>query len=160
MRSHEAAILVGKNTVLADNPHLTTRHWKGKNPTRVIIDKQLTLDKNLNIFNDNAPIIIFNELKNESINHLTYIKLSEKDYNTSHYLSLLYELKIQSIIIEGGSLLLQSFIDENNWDEALIIQSKTNWNKGVKAPILSNFILKKTLQLTTDQLFYYQRNNN
>jgi diaminohydroxyphosphoribosylaminopyrimidine deaminase/5-amino-6-(5-phosphoribosylamino)uracil reductase len=160
MRSQEAAIMVGKNTVLADNPSLTVRHWKGKNPVRVIIDKQLTLNTNFKVFNTEAPTIIFNELKNETINHLQYIKINKNDSNTSHYLSLLYELKIQSIIIEGGSMLLQSFIDDNNWDEALVIQSATNWKEGVKAPILKNSILKKSCHLKADQLFYYQHNIN
>lgn len=156
MRSQEAAIMVGKNTVLADNPSLAVRHWKGKNPVRVIIDKQLTLNPNFKVFNEEVPTIIFNELKNETINHLQYIKINGS--STSHYLSLLYNLKIQSIIIEGGSLLLQSFIDENNWDEALVIQSQTIWNEGVKAPVLKNFSLKKSDHLNTDQLFYYQHN--
>lgn len=140
-RSQEPAILVGKNTVINDNPSLTVRENKGKNPLRIVIDPKATLPKTLNIFNDDAPTIIFNTVTNLSSGTNNYIQLS--DLSCTNILSVLYELKVQSVIVEGGAITLQQFLDANLWDEARIFTGKPEFTCGVIAPIIKEKIVSK-----------------
>ena len=64
-RSEEAAIMVGTKTLESDNPQLTVRKWQGKNPIRIVLDKNLLLPKNYNFYDRSSPTIIFNNIKNE-----------------------------------------------------------------------------------------------
>ncbi|MEO5650561.1 MAG: bifunctional diaminohydroxyphosphoribosylaminopyrimidine deaminase/5-amino-6-(5-phosphoribosylamino)uracil reductase RibD, partial [Ginsengibacter sp.] len=111
-RSEEASILVGTNTALQDDPSLTTRWWPGKNPVRIIMDKELKLPDTLNIFNDEAETIIFNVYKNEEQNNRLFIKL-ERDNFLPSLLDSLFEMNLQSVLVEGGAITLQSFIDSS-----------------------------------------------
>lgn len=135
-RSQEQAILVGKNTVIKDNPELTVRKSQGKNPLRIIVDKKLEISKNMNIFNNDASTIIFNEIINKESNTTKFIKISFDDL-INNILLYLYNIGIQSIIIEGGKKTLQSFIDTNKWDEARIFTTKMKLKEGLKSPILN-----------------------
>ncbi|TXE11968.1 bifunctional diaminohydroxyphosphoribosylaminopyrimidine deaminase/5-amino-6-(5-phosphoribosylamino)uracil reductase RibD [Seonamhaeicola algicola] len=148
-RMQEQAILVGTNTVLQDNPTLTTRNYKGQNPTRVVIDKHLKLSKNLNIFNNEAETIIVCE-KHNNINtntpncHFETINWNTKTNIAQQICNVLFKHNINSVIIEGGSQTLQTFINENLWDEARIFTGNTNFNKGTKAPVLSGHLTYET----------------
>jgi riboflavin biosynthesis protein RibD len=102
-RSEEPAILVGTNTALQDNPSLTVRLWHGKNPVRIIIDKELNLPSTLNVFNPDAKTIIYNFIKNSTEKNLVYIKLEVENF-LNQILDSLFEMNIQSLIIEGGSV--------------------------------------------------------
>ncbi|MFI3314182.1 MAG: bifunctional diaminohydroxyphosphoribosylaminopyrimidine deaminase/5-amino-6-(5-phosphoribosylamino)uracil reductase RibD [Rikenellaceae bacterium] len=141
MRSQESAIMVGSNTVTRDNPSLTVREWSGKNPIRVVIDRQLKLSREHSIFNSEARTIIINSIK-EDENH---IKI---DFNTDdaikQMLYKLYEKGVCSMIVEGGEKLLNLFIYNNLYDEAKIFISPLSLNEldggdgknGVKAPLI------------------------
>ncbi len=131
-RAEEDSILVGRKTAEKDNPFLTVREIKGKNPIRIILDKNLRLKKSINLFNNDSKTIIFNNIKNEKIGSNIYIKICFKDLIKSILLHL-YELKVHSVIIEGGSTTLQSFINENLWDEARIFKTNKKINDGIKA---------------------------
>ena len=125
-RTEEQVILVGTNTVLQDNPTLTARNWKGNNPIRVVIDKKSKISTELNVFNDVA----------------TTITISEKNIDFSKNIGqqicdILFKNNINSVIIEGGSKTLQTFINENLWDEARVFIGQNQFKKGVKAPNLS-----------------------
>ena len=123
-RSEEAAILIGTNTALIDNPELTTRSWTGNNPIRLVVDMDLKLPSSLKIFDGKVKTIVFNELKHEDRNNLLFYQVTE-DANLVHQITnALYQLKIQSVLVEGGAKLLQSFIDEGMWDEASIITNE------------------------------------
>ncbi len=137
-RTEEDAILVGTATARIDNPLLNARFWPGKNPLRLVIDQSLTLPMNLNLFNQQLESIVFNEVKNDEINNLRRVKLNFSADVISQLLSYLFSIKIQSLIVEGGSYTLQKFIDENKWDEARIFTSKTKFISGVKAPVFQN----------------------
>ncbi|MBC8265613.1 MAG: bifunctional diaminohydroxyphosphoribosylaminopyrimidine deaminase/5-amino-6-(5-phosphoribosylamino)uracil reductase RibD [Flavobacteriales bacterium] len=132
-RAEEDAILVGRITAEKDNPSLTVREVEGKNPTRIVIDKYLKLDKDLNLFNSEANTLIFNSIKSEENRENKFIKI---DFNNliENILEELYKLNIQSVIIEGGSTTLQSFIDNNLWDEARVFTTNKTLNEGVKSP--------------------------
>jgi diaminohydroxyphosphoribosylaminopyrimidine deaminase/5-amino-6-(5-phosphoribosylamino)uracil reductase len=153
-RSQESAILVGKNTVINDNPSLTCRAIEGKNAIRIVIDQKLSLDTLVfAVFDNQAPTLILNTLKNVKLGSLEYVKL---DFN--HFFEAfnteLYNRGIQSVIIEGGAQTLQGFIDAHNWDEARVWKSNQLFEVGIKAPLLSNTAYEY-LTFGQDQLEIY-----
>lgn len=134
LRSEEHAILVGTQTALSDHPSLTTREISGRNPVRILIDFDLKVPRDARIYNEDAPSLIFNAKKNEVAGNVKFIKV-EKENFLENLMKKLYEEQIQSVIIEGGSFTLQKFIDENLWDEAIIIKNQNlNVESGTKAP--------------------------
>lgn len=138
-RSEEQAILVGANTVIHDNPSLTTRDWEGASPLRIVIDERDALPKNAAVFNKDA-----------STHTIT-------TSNPAAILKQLYTLNVQSVIIEGGTKTLHSFIQANLWDEARVFHEITRFGSGVKAPLLPEGMLHVHKdQLDDDQLFYYK----
>ena len=156
-RSEEAAILVGKNTVLKDDPVLTTRLWRGKNPLRIVIDPKLELPASSKVFNEEAKTIIYNLLKNASEGNLQYIQLEQEDF-LQRLLSSLYENDIQSVLIEGGPKTLQVFIDQNLWDEARVISnSEMVIEEGINAPEMKNFELVREENYFSDRINYFRR---
>jgi diaminohydroxyphosphoribosylaminopyrimidine deaminase/5-amino-6-(5-phosphoribosylamino)uracil reductase len=118
-----------------DNPSLTTRNWFGKDPIRLVIDKDLTLPKDLCLFDGKVRTIIFTQ-KASAENHpsVEYIRLDFTQNILPQIMEVLYNLKVQSLLVEGGSILLQSFIDEGLWDEAYIETSPIYLNEGIRAP--------------------------
>jgi diaminohydroxyphosphoribosylaminopyrimidine deaminase/5-amino-6-(5-phosphoribosylamino)uracil reductase len=156
-RSEEAAILVGTNTALHDNPSLTNRLWNGNNPVRLVIDKQLKLPCTLHIFDGFVKTIVFNYLKDEEKEGILFYKLPAEENIIPGLLDALYKLKIQSVLVEGGSQLLQSFIDSGCWDEArIIINESLIIGDGIKAPRLSRHGLISTESINSDTLAYYE----
>lgn len=138
-RAEHSAILVGRKTALLDNPSLTTRHWYGKNPVRMVIDKDLTLPHHLSLFDGSKPTIVFTaQEKTSSLPQVEYITLDFQQDILPQIMEVLYQRKLQSLMVEGGSILLQSFIDSGCWDEAYIEQSNDRLMDGVKAPHLSH----------------------
>lgn len=164
-RAEEAAILVGTNTALMDNPALTARLWPGKNPVRLVIDMDRKLPAHLQLFDESECTIVFN-LHHNTIEFDQFSTAEKKTwyYQVTEGVSIvhqvtnaLYHLKLQSVIIEGGAKLLQSFIDEDMWDEARVITNETlNIPAGVQAPLLNNAVLEKQQQLLNDTINYYQ----
>jgi len=132
-RAEEDAILVGRVTVEKDNPSLTVREVKGNSPIRIVIDKELKLSSALNLFDRSAKTIIFNAKKTEVIDSNYFIKTDFKDL-LNNILKELYKQHSQSVIVEGGTKTLQSFIDENMWDEARIFTANKTLTDGIKAP--------------------------
>jgi diaminohydroxyphosphoribosylaminopyrimidine deaminase/5-amino-6-(5-phosphoribosylamino)uracil reductase len=157
-RSEEVAILVGTNTVEYDNPELTTRLWHGPSPIRLIVDMDLRLPDSLNIFNRQARTIIFNRLRHEEEGNLLYYQVSEDTSLVHQVVNALYQLKIQSVMVEGGAKLLQSFIDEDMWDEARVISNgQLAIGKGLKAPKLENFVRREGQTLLSDTINVYSK---
>lgn len=158
-RSEEAAILVGYNTALKDNPALTTRLWRGKDPARIVIDKQLKLPSSAKLFSKQTNTIIFNFVKNSTEKNLTFIKLKKENY-LEEILNSLYDLNIQSVLIEGGAKTLQSFIDIGFWDEArVIVNEEMIIENGINAPEMKNFKLVTEERFFSDIIHYYENSN-
>jgi diaminohydroxyphosphoribosylaminopyrimidine deaminase/5-amino-6-(5-phosphoribosylamino)uracil reductase len=156
-RSEEAAILVGTNTALKDDPSLTVRLWQGKNPVRIVIDKYLKLSDSLKLFNADSKTIIYNLIKNSVNKNLVYIKLKEEDF-LSELMDSLFENNIQSVIIEGGPKTLQSFIDKDLWDEARVITNEEMIiENGISSPEVKNFIFQKQERYSSDIISYYYK---
>lgn len=131
-RAEEASIMVGTNTARTDNPSLTTRNWAGNNPLRITIDKNLTLPQNLHILDGAVPTLIFTETSIKSTKGISYIY--QQHITVSKILQELYNRNILSVIVEGGSILLQSFIDSGLWDEARVFTGQGRFGDGVAAP--------------------------
>ena len=131
-RAEEHAILVGTNTISQDNPSLTTRNWVGKNPIRIVIDKDNKLSKDYTIFNHEAETVIIN---NDTIDFSKNI--------ATQICAILFERNINSVIIEGGAKTLQTFIDENIWDEARVFTGIIQFKDGVKSPSFSGNLISE-----------------
>lgn len=145
-RAEEHAILVGTHTVLADNPKLNVRSWTGNNPVRVVIDRSLKLDTNLAVFDESVKTIVITSLDKESIHeNLIFEKVNFKKELPKQILEVLSKNKIQSVIVEGGAVTLQSFIKDNLWDEARVFIGNNEFVEGVKAPILNARLEKEEI---------------
>jgi diaminohydroxyphosphoribosylaminopyrimidine deaminase/5-amino-6-(5-phosphoribosylamino)uracil reductase len=158
-RSEEASILVGTNTVLMDDPELTTRNWAGPSPIRLVVDMDLSLPSSLKIFNRKQKTIVFNTIKHGENSSLSFYQVTE-DVNLIHQIvNALYQMKIQSVIVEGGAMLLQSFIDEGLWDEARVIKNEElKINNGLSAPQLVIQNVAQKLTILKDSVIFYFNN--
>ena len=157
MRSEVMGIFVGKNTVLNDNPHLTTRLVRGKNPLRIFIDKNLEVPLTNHIYNKEAQTLVFNAKKEGEEEHIHYVKLDFEKNILPQINTKLYEMQIQSVLVEGGAFLVNEFVKMDLWDEVLVFQNPDLYFKeGIKAPI---FALKNSFELVgNDKLFHHFRN--
>tara|TARA_R110002049_G_scaffold30496_8_gene104457 strand:+ start:5431 stop:6483 length:1053 start_codon:yes stop_codon:yes gene_type:complete len=137
LRAQEQAILVGTTTVLDDDPGLTTRNWYGKSPVRVVIDKDLKIPTNATVFNLDESTILISENNANYGEHITLVTADFSEELAPQICDILYKNGIQSVIVEGGSKTLQSFIDSNLWDEASVYTGNATFEDGVAAPKLS-----------------------
>ena len=152
LRSEVQAIMVGTNTALLDNPRLTTREVKGsprlvsggaRNPLRVTIDKDLKIPKHFNLLDKSTPTIIFTAVNHTPKHNLEFVKINFHRHGGGsrkniipQILKELYKRNIQSLLVEGGAELLNSFIENNLWDETRVFTSKKKIKDGVPAPVL------------------------
>lgn len=158
-RAENDAIFVGTRTAQLDDPSLTVRNWYGRNPLRVVIDKDLTLPESLNLFDQSTPTLVFTSKKKESIANLTYQTINFEEDILPQILNRLYLLKIQSILVEGGSYLLQSFINANLWDEIVVEECPQKLISGVQAPTLDSKIKCKILHFFGRKIRHYHYDN-
>lgn len=156
-RAEHHAILVGRKTALLDNPSLTTRNWYGKNPVRLVIDKELTLPTSLKLFDGSAPTWIFTAQDKASTSQVTYFKLDFSRSILPQILQKLYENKLQALLVEGGSRLLQSFIDEGLWDEIYTEHSAKVLENGVKEPVIPAGYKKNFLRRDGVTITHYEK---
>ncbi|GAA3775035.1 bifunctional diaminohydroxyphosphoribosylaminopyrimidine deaminase/5-amino-6-(5-phosphoribosylamino)uracil reductase RibD [Flavobacterium ginsengiterrae] len=158
-RSEEQAILTGTQTVIDDNPKLNTRDWSGNNPVRVILDQNNRISKDSFVFDDSIKTIILTKSENNISTENTIFEKIDFDENIiQNILSVLYKHQIQSVIIEGGKKTLQSFIDQNIWDEARIFIGKNVFKNGTKAPEIQKKNAVKTF-IQNDELIYVRNDD-
>lgn len=152
-RTEEQAILVGTNTVLADNPSLDARDWKGKNPIRLIIDRDGKISKKYAVKNNKQKTIIFTEQENLTTDeNCIYENTIFDNQLIERICNFLYIQQVQSLLIEGGAFTLNSFIKANLWDEAHIFKSTIVFQEGTKAPILNETIKSKKNSINDELL--------
>lgn len=156
-RAEHHAILVGRKTALLDNPSLTTRNWYGKNPFRLVIDKELTLPTSLKLFDGSAPTWVFTAQDKASTSQVTYFNLDFSQSILPQILQRLYENKLQALLVEGGSQLLQSFIDEGLWDEIYTEHAATILGNGVKGPVIPAGYKKNFLRRDGVTITHYEK---
>ncbi len=155
-RSEEAAILVGANTALADDPSLTNRLWSGNSPVRMVLDPSLRLPMGLKVYDRNQLTILLNYVKTEEQKGLVYYQLDRSQEVVEQILHACYQKKLLSLIVEGGARLLQSFISKGLWDEARIITNTTQvLEEGLKAPSLPKQKPAAEEMVLTDSITYY-----
>lgn len=133
-RAETSGIMVGTHTASLDNPALTVRNWYGKNPTRIVLDKYLTLSPSLHLFDNSVPTLVYTTLPHRDTGHVRYITLDGGKPLLPQIMNDLYQRHIQSILVEGGSKLLQSFIDDGLWDEIYVEKSRKILLSGVNSP--------------------------
>ncbi|MBT6438254.1 MAG: bifunctional diaminohydroxyphosphoribosylaminopyrimidine deaminase/5-amino-6-(5-phosphoribosylamino)uracil reductase RibD [Flavobacteriales bacterium] len=153
-RSEEMAIMVGTNTILLDNPTLTVRYLNGKNPIRVVIDREYKLPKSSNIFNNSSPTICYTSTISHKENDIEWVRINFTNA-LEEILKDLHQRNILSLFVEGGRQVLQSFIDANLWDESRVFTSDLEIESGVKAPEI-NIIPLKMPQIGVDKLALYR----
>ncbi len=155
-RSQEAAILVGTNTALYDNPVLNNRLWPGKSPVRLVLDKRLQLPPHLHVLDGNQPTIVFNTLQQATQHNLQYYQLNDAGNIPQQIINTCYQLNLQSVLIEGGAQLLQSFIDQGLWNEARIITNQQLYaGEGIDAPQLPALPVQREEKIFSDLIQYY-----
>ncbi|MBN2276103.1 MAG: bifunctional diaminohydroxyphosphoribosylaminopyrimidine deaminase/5-amino-6-(5-phosphoribosylamino)uracil reductase RibD [Bacteroidales bacterium] len=144
-RTEEQAIMVGTNTALLDNPQLNARHWPGKSPMRIVLDRTLRLPSDLHLFNGRLPTLIINESKDEESESCIYKKVPFNTKLLPSLMTLLHQRDIQSVIVEGGKKLLESFISAGLWDEARIFTGTQNFVRGIRAPEIKGHSKRETV---------------
>lgn len=156
-RSQEAAILVGTNTVLADDPQLTVRLAEGRNPVRITFDRRERIPSTAKILDGTAPTIVFNADKNYTNEWAEYVRIDFSDDPIIHAMAELHERKLQSVLVEGGAAILNEFINAGIWDEARVFCSPNTLGSGVAAPVFS-FPLGEEYKSGADTVkVYYNR---
>lgn len=156
-RSEEAAILVGTNTALLDDPELTTRLWPGNSPVRLVVDMNLRLPASLKLFDCSTKTIVFNAAKQEEKEKLLFYKLEKNKKLIPQLMDALNKLNLQSVLVEGGTALLQSFIDEGTWDEArVIVNNELSIGNGLSAPVLSGAVKIKEMTSLSDRISIFK----
>lgn len=142
-RAEVSAIMIGTNTAINDNPSLTTRLWYGSNPVRVVLDRNARIPFASNIFDDNVKTIVFTEqfLYENKSKSVKYIQTVFDETLLDNVLCTLSENHIDSLLVEGGRELLQSFINKELWNEAFVEISDIKFGKGVKAPKIEGEVL-------------------
>ena len=144
-RAESGAIMVGYNTALLDNPQLNVRAWTGRDPLRIVTDRALQLPDNLHLFDRSQPTWRLNTINNDGTENLQNVLLPWGDAMLPALMQRLYDAQINPLIVEGGTRLLQSFINAGLWDEALIFKSPVVLGGGVKAPAISGLTESKEM---------------
>ena len=132
LRSKVDAILVGKNTVAVDDPLLTVRHTKGKNPIRIVLDSKGTLSDKSKILQTSDKIktiiVVSKKITKSNNNKLSkfpveLIVTGESSVNIKSLLRKLSAKKIKTILVEGGGTINWEFIKQNIFDELIVTLS-------------------------------------
>ncbi len=154
-RTEEDAIMVGYQTAVNDNPSLTARLWKGKNPLRIALDKNLEIPLSHNLFDKEAETWIINSKKAGEDDNIELVQVDFGGNIITQILEKLYKAGKQSLIVEGGALLLKSFIDAGLWDEARIFTANSTLEEGIPSPALENAIHAEQIPVAADTLDLY-----
>ena len=139
-RAEHSAILVGTRTAKLDNPSLNVRNWYGRSPIRLVIDRKQSLSPTLHLFDGSVLTLVFTEHFQDALPNVEYLPIDFQQDILPQIMQILYERGIQSLLVEGGSALLQSFIDAGLWDEAYVEESPRSLISGVKAPEMNDKI--------------------
>jgi diaminohydroxyphosphoribosylaminopyrimidine deaminase/5-amino-6-(5-phosphoribosylamino)uracil reductase len=153
-RSEEDSILVGYQTALADNPELTVRKWSGRDPVRIVIDRDLTLPRTLHLFDGSRRTIVVNCKRSGTEGNLELVQVGKNEI-AAGTLSCLHQKEIHSVLIEGGSATLKLFLDSGLWDEARVFEASMNFKSGVSAPIVNGKSISR-FDVAGDMLHFYQ----
>ncbi|KAA3440252.1 bifunctional diaminohydroxyphosphoribosylaminopyrimidine deaminase/5-amino-6-(5-phosphoribosylamino)uracil reductase RibD [Rufibacter hautae] len=155
-RTQEQAILVGTRTALHDNPQLNVRHWPGQVPLRIAIDKQLQIPTTHHLLDDNQPTLIYTLQEKASTAHTEFINLSPEGVFLDQMLADLFQRNIQSVLVEGGTVLLETLLQNSLWDEIRVFKSTKSLSHGIKAPQLPPLSIASKTMVGDDELTIYR----
>ncbi len=156
-RTQESAILVGTNTVLNDNPKLNVRDWYGNNPIRVILDRELKIPTHYKVYNSSVKTMFFTAYEKENRENIVFEIVDFSDENILEFiLNKLYHYGIQSLIVEGGAKVLNSFVSKGLWDCAKVFVSQMKFYEGLKVPQIHSSFLVDRISIENDVLYYYK----
>ena len=156
-RAEEAAILVGTETALVDNPSLTTRLWKGNHPVRVVMDMNLRLPPTLHIFDGSVLTVVFNGRMHKESGNILYYQLDSSTDILQQLANGLFKLNLQSVLVEGGAKTLQAFIDAGLWDETRIITNhELRLGNGKPSPRIQDAVQTGKQDIISDTIRYYK----
>ena len=156
-RSEEDAILVGAGTAINDNPELNTREWFGENPLRILLSEYNKINFSSKLLDDSIKTLVFTDKDIQDKKNTQFFRINFKKNTLNHLLEILYNKEIQTIIIEGGQNALQSFIDNNLWDEARVLIGNKTFGEGLKAPIFNKKHNEIFIYSDDKILFYYNK---
>ncbi|EPR69013.1 bifunctional diaminohydroxyphosphoribosylaminopyrimidine deaminase/5-amino-6-(5-phosphoribosylamino)uracil reductase RibD [Cyclobacterium qasimii] len=135
-RTEEDSILVGTNTARYDNPRLNARDWYGKDPLRLVVDRELKLEESLHLFDGQQDTIIYNNKLNKTVGKTEWAKMDVR-IDAKEIVADLYARNIQSLIVEGGAAVLGDFIANDLWDEARVFTGNAEFGLGIPAPVMT-----------------------
>ncbi len=159
-RSEEAAIMVGTNTAINDDPQLTARLWQGRQPLRVVLDRELRVPESHKLFAAGADTWLVNEQKSANTGHVRFLQMPFDKLLLPNLLAELHRQKVLSVIVEGGSKLLDSFLQAELWDEARVFTGALSLGGGIPAPLISDGELVFQTTLESDKLELFYRKNS
>ena len=159
-RTEEAAIMVGTTTAINDNPQLTARLWEGNHPLRIVLDRSLTVPATHHIYDDTAATWIVNQRKEALEGNIHFTKHPFDETLLPWLMQRLHDKKQLSLIVEGGTALLNSFIKRGLWDEARIFTGASTIDNGIPAPMLQNETeaFEKTIEQDLLKVFINKNN--
>lgn len=158
-RSEEDVILVGTNTVKYDNPQLNVRDWLGRDPVRLVIDRNLVLQGNgYKVFDGGQKTICYTVKQADSTDSCEFVSVDGKDF-LGGLLSDAESRGIQSVMVEAGATVLNAFIEQDLWDEARVFRSAKKFERGINAPRI-NTEVSETVNMNGDELKIYYHEQN
>lgn len=140
LRAEVSTIMVGTRTALLDNPSLTARHWVGQSPVRVVLDRALSIPSSYNLLDGTVPTLVFTTEKQKKKKNVEYITIDFGREMLKQILELLYKRNLTSLLVEGGSILHNQFIQENLWDEMRVETTPLLLHGGIPAPDISGVL--------------------
>ncbi|WP_246255524.1 bifunctional diaminohydroxyphosphoribosylaminopyrimidine deaminase/5-amino-6-(5-phosphoribosylamino)uracil reductase RibD [Cyclobacterium plantarum] len=152
-RAEEDAIMVGTHTAHYDNPRLNVRDWTGKDPIRVVIDRNLRLSQALNLFDGTQRTLVYNQRQDKTTGLTQWIQV-DAHFDLKALLEDLHQKRVQSLLVEGGAALLQDFIRQGLWDEARIFTGNLRFGLGIPAPVIPGYPeIRQSLETDTLEVY-------
>ncbi len=155
LRTEHNAILIGTHTALLDDPSLTVRHWYGCSPVRVVLDRNLSLPSSLHLFDGTVSTLVFTARQAAPRYNVEYIRADYTRDLLPQIMETLHRRGLQSLLVEGGSRLLQSFIDSSLWDEAFVEKAPMMLHNGVSAPHMDRHFPYSTMRHFGHEVCHY-----
>jgi diaminohydroxyphosphoribosylaminopyrimidine deaminase / 5-amino-6-(5-phosphoribosylamino)uracil reductase len=137
LRSECDVIMVGTKTALLDNPSLNVRSWAGKHPVRAVLDREMTLPAGSTLLDGKIPTLVFTNKASRKVGKISWIHIDYENDPIEHLLHELFRRNLQTLLVEGGTQLHESFLKAGLWDEIHVETSTQQAKNGVVAPDLS-----------------------
>lgn len=152
LRSEHEGILVGSETVIMDNPSLTTRLYPGENPVRILLDRRNRVAGYSNIFNNEAPTFHISKKGRSGLVSPNLSFAVDSESFLQDVMDICYANKVYSVIVEGGSTIIKAFLENELWDQAYIIRTPVKLNDGIPAPVIKGDLEKGLILIDNEIL--------